>query len=365
MKDRLPRAILVSFAACIGVTACAAGPASGAGAMHRASTASPALAHWIKFKHIPAVLDLAGRGGDGSMFVAAAGRLFTFRPGGALTPYARGPGGYLTARGPEPYIAVTGSQRVAGTRCSFGTGTIFALEPGKHPGIIRVGTDGRASRFAGVPSTGLLTGVAFDRVGHFGHHLLVTFRKPSGVTTVLAFDCAGRVRAITGKAPALEGGLAVAPASFGRFGGDLIAPDERNGRVYAVRPDGTVLTLAASGLPHGGDIGVESAGFVPPGFGASDGAYLADRLVPRNRHPGDDSLLRLPGSALIKSGARAGDLLVATEASAKTVLIRCAAACTVKYIAIGPAVAHTEGHILFAPIARSGSQKPSGQPDRP
>jgi hypothetical protein len=349
MKNCLPHAILVSFAVCIGMTACAVGPGSDANPTHRAGAASPTLAHWVKFKHIPAVLDLARRGADGSMFVAAAGRLFTLRPGGALTPYARGPGGYRTARGPEPYIAVTGSQRVAGTRCSFGTGTIFALEPGKHPGIIRVRTDGRASRFASVPATGLLTGIAFDGVGHFGHRLLATFRSPSGVTTVLAFDCARRVRTITSKAPALEGGLAVAPASFGRFGGDLIAPNERDGRVYAVRPDGTVLTLAASGLPRGGDIGVESAGFVPPGFGPSDGAYLADRRVPRNRHPGDDSMLRLPGSALIKSGARAGDLLVATEASAKTVLIRCAATCTVKYIAIGPAVAHAEGHIIFAP----------------
>lgn len=348
MKGRLARAIVVSLAAGIGVTACAAGPTSGGGATHRARVPSPGLAHWSKFKHIPAVLDLANRGGHGSMFVAAAGRLFTFSPGGALAPYARGPGGYLTARGPEPYTAVTGSQRVAGTQCSFGAGTIFALEPGKHPGIIRVGTDGRASRFASVPATGQLTGVAFDEVGHFGHHLLVTLRSPSGVTTVLAFGCTGRVAVITRKAPALEGGLAVAPASFGRFGGDLVAPNERDGRVYAVRPDGTVRTLAASGLPHGGDIGVESVGFVPPGFGASDGAYLADRRVPRNRHPGDDSLLRLPGSALIKSGARAGDLLVATEASAKTVLIRCAATCTVKYIAIGPAIAHTEGHIIFA-----------------
>lgn len=348
MKDRLLRAVLLSLAACIGVTACATGPAGGSGSQHRAGAVSPALAHWIKFRHIPAVLDLASRGGDGSMFVAAAGRLFTFRPGGALTPYARGPGGYQTARRSEPYIAVTGSQRVAGTRCSFGPGTIFALEPGKHPGIIRVGTDGRASRFASVPATGLLTGIAFDGVGHFGHHLLVALRSPSGITTVLAFGCSGRVAAVTRKAPALEGGLAVAPASFGRFGGDLIAPNERDGRVYAIRPDGTVLTLAASGLPHGGDIGVESVGFVPPGFGASDGAYLADRRVPRNRHPGDDSLLRLPGSALMKSGARAGDLLVATEASAKTILIRCAATCTVKYVAIGPAIAHVEGHIVFA-----------------
>jgi hypothetical protein len=39
-----------------------------------------------------------------------------------------------------------------------------------------------------------------------------------------------------------------------------------------------VVTLVVSGLPHGGDIGVESAGFVPLGFSAGDAAYLADRF---------------------------------------------------------------------------------------
>jgi hypothetical protein len=39
-----------------------------------------------------------------------------------------------------------------------------------------------------------------------------------------------------------------------------------------------VVTLGVSGLPHGGDISVESAGFVPLGFGAGDAAYLADRF---------------------------------------------------------------------------------------
>ena len=74
-------------------------------------------------------------------------------------------------------------------------------------------------------------------------------------------------------APVMEGGIAVAPASFGRYGGDLVGPDETTGRVFAIGPDGTVATLAESGLPHGGDIGVESTGFVPPGFSASDSAY--------------------------------------------------------------------------------------------
>ena len=119
------------------------------------------------------------------------------------------------------------------------------------------------------------------------------------------------------------------------------------GKIFAVAPDGTVATLAVSGLPHGSDIGVESAGFVPPGFGASDAAYMADRYTKGNRHPGTNSILRLPGSELIKAGVRPGDLLVATEGGARTIVVRCANSCTVRYIAAGPAVSHGEGHIVF------------------
>jgi hypothetical protein len=164
---------------------------------------------------------------------------------------------------------------------------------------------------------------------------------------VLAIDCTGRVRAITTHAPAMEGGIAVAPASFGRYGGDLVAAGETSGRIFAVAPDGAVVTLAASGLPRGGDIGVESTGFVPPGFGSRDAAYLADRYSRGNRHPGTNSILRLPGTELVKAGVRAGDLLAATEASARTIVVRCGRGCTVRYIAIGPDITHAEGHIAF------------------
>jgi hypothetical protein len=168
----------------------------------------------------------------------------------------------------------------------------------------------------------------------------------------------------------MEGGIAVAPASFGRYGGDLIAPSETSGRVYAIRPDGTVATVAVSGLPHGGDIGVESAGFVPPRFGPGGAAFLADRYSRGNRHPGTNSMLRLPGPALLKAGARAGDLLVATEAGARTILVHCARSCTVRYVAAGPAVTHAEGHIVFAPGPFAGPRvrrpasaaRPSRQP---
>jgi hypothetical protein len=333
------RALGLSLALGLALTACS----SGARATHEAGPAG----RWSRFRHVPGVVDLAGPHGDGSFTVAAAGRLFLLSRGGVLRPFARGPGGYSTAIGPEPYIALAGDNPVAGTRCSFRGGTIFALQPGKRPGVILIGADGEARRFVSLAATLAPDGITFDSTGHFGHRLIVTARNHAG-TTVLAIDCTGGMRTITTHAPVVEGGITVAPASFGRYGGDLVAPNESTGQVYAIAPDGTVVTLASSGLPHGGDIGVESTGFVPPGFGARDSAYLADRFSKGNKHPGTDSILRLPGADLLRAGVRPGDLLVATEGSARTIVVRCAASCTVRYIAIGLAISHAEGHIVFA-----------------
>lgn len=93
---------------------------------------------------------------------------------------------------------------------------------------------------------------------------------------------------------------------------------------------------------------MESTGFVPPGFSAGDSAYLADRFSRGNKHPGTDSILRLPGPELIKAGVKPGDLLVATEGGARTIDVRCAASCAVRYIATGLAISHAEGHIVFS-----------------
>jgi hypothetical protein len=343
VKRHLLRAALPGLALSVSLTACSAGPSAPA-------ARGPALpAHWDRFKHVPGVVDFAGPRSDGSITVAAAGRLFTLSPAGTLQPFAQGAGGYSTPVGPEPYIAMTASDPVAGTGCSFGNGTIFALQPGSHQGIILIGADGQARPFVNLPATEGPVGIAFDATGRFGHKLLVTVRGPAG-TSVLAIDCTGGVHTITTHAPPVEGGIVVAPASFGRYAGDLVAPAETIGSIFAIRPDGSVATLAVSGLPHGGDIGVESAGFVPPGFGASDAAYLADRFSKGNRHPGTDSILRLPGTELVKAGVHTGDLLVATEGSARTIAVHCASSCTVRYIAMGPAVAHGEGHIVFASL---------------
>jgi hypothetical protein len=341
VRQYLRRAVcLASVSLALGLVLTACAPAA-------RSAHGPALAgRWARFRHVAGVVDLAGPRSDGSFIVAAAGRLYTLTRAGLLRPFARGPGGYSTAAGPEPYIAVAGSGRVAGAGCSFPSGLIFALQPGRHPGIIAITPGGRASRFTPLPGTFAPTGITFDATGHFGHALLVTARGRAG-TAVLAIDCTGRVRAISVHAPVMEGGIAVAPASFGRYGGDLVAAGETSGRLFAVAPDGAVVTLAASGLPRGVDIGVESTGFVPPGFGARDAAYLADRYTPGNRHPGTNSILRLSGAELVKAGARAGDLLAATEASARTIVVHCARNCTARYIAIGPDITHAEGHIAF------------------
>jgi hypothetical protein len=358
-----PRAAWLSLALGLALVACSsAGTTSG-------GTRLPA--HWVRFRHLPGVVDLAGPAGDGSFTVAAAGRLFRLSQLGSLRPFARGPGGYTTAIGPEPYLTRPAAGQVAGTRCSFPPGAIFAIQPSKPPGVIMISASSQARRFASVAATLTPNGITADTTGRFGHALLVTARNATG-TTVLAITCTGGVRTITAHAPHLEGGVSVAPASFGRYGGDLIGPDESTGRVYAIAPDGRVSLLvvsrptasasARSGdrgvpggrppglapLPHGGDIGVESTGFVPPGFSAAGSAYLADRFSRGNKHPGTDSILRLPGAELTRAGVRPGDLLIATEGSARTIDVRCATACTVRYIAIGLAISHAEGHIVFS-----------------
>jgi hypothetical protein len=146
---------------------------------------------------------------------------------------------------------------------------------------------------------------------------------------------------------AVEGGIAVAPSTFGRFAGDLIASSETSGRIFAIAPQGKSELVANSQLPDGGDIGVESEGFVPRDPRAD--AFLADRLTPGNRHPGDDVILRIPADALRTAGVHPGDLLVSTEGGALTDDVSPAATgYRVRLVAQGPAIAHAEGHIAFA-----------------
>ena len=311
------------------------------------SPSLPAPVSWAPVLHLGAVLDVTAPRGDGRLTVSAGGRLWLWHPGSDVQPYARDADGYATSPAPEPYIALASSDQGTPAGCRFARDSVFALAPTGATGVIGVSPDGRAHRLADLPGVAP-NGIAFDDVGRFGHRLLVT-AAAKGATTVFAVDCAGRVSTIAQHAPTVEGGIAVAPSSFGTFGGDLIAPDELTGKIWAFGPDGGARLVATSPLPNGGDIGSESLGFVPAGFTPGWSAYVADRRSPGNPHPGTDSILRLSGTDLAAASVRPGDLLVASEGGALTVAVRCAATCTTRYLADGPPTAHVEGHLVFAP----------------
>jgi hypothetical protein len=310
-------------------------------------SAAPAIGTWRPVAKVVGIVDVVGPRADGRLVLASQRGLFLLRRGGVPVPFARGPQGYVGSGG-EPYIALGNGHAVPGARCSFRRDDVFVLIPGARPGVLRVDRNGRSHPFASLPAGAFPSGIAIDRVGSFGYRLLVT-ATASGKTTLHAFDCRGRDRVIAAGAPSVEGGIAVAPKTFGRFGGALIAPDEVSGRLYAFGPGGRTRLVVESGLPAGGDIGVESVGFVPPALGRRGTAYLADLGSPGSPTSGSDSLLVLPAVVLTRARLRAGELFVATEAGAKTLAVRCRRVCTIRRVADGPATAHAEGHITFVP----------------
>ncbi len=317
------------------------------------AASTPAPGSWTGAISIPSVFDVTGPRSDGRLVVATAGKLLLLDPAtGALAAYAGGTPGFPGTGGAEAYLVL--STGIAGPGCSFGRDDVFILQPAAPLGVLRIDHDGAAHPFATVPGVDALNGIAFDTTGKFGHRLLVT-GPHAGHTTVAAIDCNGAAKVITAAAPVAEGGIAVAPAGFGSFGGELAIPDELSGKVYAVAPDGAVHLLASPALAAGPDTGVEGIGFVPPGSVSAATAFYADRGTPGNPHPGTDHLLVLAGSALSAAGARAGDLLVATEGGAGLVGIRCGATCDWNPIVPDNAISHGEGHIILlaGPVAAS------------
>lgn len=306
-----------------------------------------ANARWSVLVHAAGVVDVAGPRADGRFVVATQQGLFLLRRNGSLTPFARGAGGYVAPQG-EPYIALGRGRRVPRAGCAFRRDEIYALDPSATPGVTLVATNGLARRLYDLPVGSFPSAIALDTVGRFGYRLLVT-AIVSGRTTLYALDCRGRAHVVVRQAARVEGGAAVAPAGFGRFPGRLIAVDELSGRIYAFGGGGSVGLVARPRLPVGSDLGVESVGFVPAGFTRRGVAFLADLGAPGSPTVGTDSVLHLRGDQLLRAGARAGDLLVATEAGGVTIAVRCLRRCTVRQIGRALDATHGEGHIVFGP----------------
>jgi hypothetical protein len=313
---------------------------------------------WEQWKPLPGVFDVTGPLSGGSLIVAASDGVLRLSPDGTTSPFAAG---YKPRAGAEDYLATSAGLAVPGAGCSFPADHVYALRTDAPVGVIDLDATG-AHPFATVSGAETLNGIAFDRYGRFGNRLLVT-GPHQGKTVVSAVDCAGKVTLVTDSAPPIEGGMEVAPATFGAFGGDLIAPDELSGKIIAITAEGTTLTVAQNGLPSGGDIGAESAGFVPPGFLAGGAAYLADRGTAGNPHAGTDTLLRLSSAQLKAAGVVEGDLLVANEGAGTTVAVHCDAAGDCSHVRpVGQAApgAHIEGHLLA--VADHPSPSPPALP---
>lgn len=306
------------------------------------SATSQEPVRWRPLFALHGAFDVSGPRADGRLVIATSQGLFLYRRGGVPTPFARGPGGYQPSIG-ENYLALARDRRLSGAGCRFRRDDVYILDPAANPGVIKVDRQGKAQRLVSFPGA-FLSGITFDHVGRFGSRLLVTARIANKLT-LYAVDCRGGVRILVQGGPQVEGGIAVAPLGFGRFGGQLVAADEFSGNIYAIDPRGRVRVLAASGLPGGTDLGVESVGFVPPGFNRRGRAYLADPAAPGAPTEGTDSILVLSGSELIRNGVRAGDMLVAAEAGARTIVVRCLRRCSVRRIGRGPAATHGEGHL--------------------
>jgi hypothetical protein len=303
---------------------------------------------WELWQRLPLVVDV-GALSDGRLLAMAGGRLYEVsRADGTYMPFAGGPDGFAAGNpDAESYFVVAQPLTVEAAGCSFNADDLFVLDLTTPPGLARIDSTGRSSRFATLGGVTMLSGIAIDTNGRFDHRLLVT-GSHDNLTTVFAVDCLGSATVLTDRAPTVEGGLAVAPPGFGEFGGDLIAPDELSGQVWAIAPDGTVRLVAVPNLPVGGDTGVESNGFVPPGFLAVGGtAYLADRGTPNNPFPGNDSILRLSSAAIASAGVREGDLLISIEGGGTTVAIHCDVTCSVTPVALGTPGGHIEGKIAL------------------
>jgi hypothetical protein len=314
-----------------------------------------AASRWHPVKRVNEAVDLAGPRGDGRLIVATTGvslgRLWLYRPGDGLTRFARGSSGYSTSSG-EPYIDVSSGRRLDYANCSFGRDAVYALDQSMTPGVVKVTRAGIASRFVNLPLAGIPRGITFDRSGRFGYRLLVATAVGAS-TTVYGFDCRGHRAVFAEEVPAVEGGIRVAPRSFGPYGGQLIAPDEYSGNVYAISKTGAVHVVVNAGIAAGGEIGVEALGFVPQAFDRRPfAAFVSSSHGGSDFGRGSRTILSIGSSGLREAGLRPGDLLAANELAGTTVAIRCRKHCAARAIATGPRASHFEGHIVFAPASK-------------
>src|ERR1700730_118269 len=126
-------ALPLGVALAIGVAGCGAvatGKITARSAVTRAT--------WVTYASADRPLDLFGPRADGSLVLAAAGRLSLLTTGGQVQPFAPG---YVSPGGEEPYIALSPGS-------GFGRDTVYALRLTSGPGVVAINGRGGVRRFA-------------------------------------------------------------------------------------------------------------------------------------------------------------------------------------------------------------------------
>jgi hypothetical protein len=87
---------------------------------------------WRELQLFPGIVDVVGPRADGRLVVTSSAGLFLVRRGSRVTPFARGPDGYVPSAG-EPYITLARDRRLSAAGCSFRRDDLYALVPPQLP----------------------------------------------------------------------------------------------------------------------------------------------------------------------------------------------------------------------------------------
>ena len=292
---------------------------------HDAADLPSSVSMWRVLLKVPAIVDVAGPRADGQLVLSTQERALSPAPGrgrAAVRDRARRLHGRRrrAVHRARVRLARLGRRRVlvrAGRRVRARRRLDARGRPRAGRAVRRLASS--TSRPAPSPPGSHSTATAVSATGCSSPRRETTARRPCTRSTA-----SGHVSVIAQGAPLVEGGIVVAPPSFGRFGGRADRAPTRT--AAASMPSAATARsnlVAESGLPAGGDIGVEALGFVPSRVGRGAAVYFSDLGSPGSPTQGDDSLLVLRGQDLARAALRGGELLAAMEGGGTTIAVRC------------------------------------------
>jgi YVTN family beta-propeller protein len=179
----------------------------------------------------------------------------------------------------------------------FTKGEVFLTQ---GPDIFEVGPKGGTmTLFAAVPGYGENpdepTGITFDTVGTFGFNLLVS-GGPSGTIETISYT---GTQTVVGTVGYPVEGPAVAPLSFGEYGGYVLVGTGASGTMVAVSPGGVVSTVA--NWPGAGSVAIVPTTSSTCTYDGTDPYFVADESAGAVYAFGASQFSSLTGDALVTS----------------------------------------------------------------